>query len=471
LRGAAGAGFAGLLVFAPLNFGSTRAGGSEIIALTCTIATLLWFASCVRSGHRPQVPAAAAGAAVLLVLAAVPWITGLVSPTPVAVFTETHFARVVAHWPFSIVWRTPINTLALILALAASALALIDLARSPGWALTFSLSIALTGSAVALLAMLQNHTAASGIYWRNDGPMPGTFCGTFYHHTAAGAYFNTAWPVAVALAWLTLDRASWALTVVGGLAVVSLLAGHGSHVSRFPQLAALLVAPFLLRSLQPWNRRRRLSAAGAAILAALLITFAGRPDTIGERWRAIFVSKVDAVKPITPPESAWLGLIRDDMAIPNTSHFGGLGDRGEGWRTAGRSIAARPLTGHGPGNWMGAASQHSVDPFVRTFFQFLQFAHQDLLQFAVEWGVPAALGWWSLLAGGLIAVVSRRRWLSPLHRQIGIAAACALTAVLLQAQLDFPLEMPAIALNVVVLTALCWAGGVQRVVTAPTRAI
>jgi hypothetical protein len=111
---------------------------------------------------------------------------------------------------------------------------------------------------------------------------------------------------------------------------------------------------------------------------------------------------------------------------------------------------------------MGAASQHTGDPFVRTFFQFLQFAHQDLLQFAVEWGVPAALAWWGLLAGAIVTAFRARLSSDPLHVSLAVAAACALAAVLLQSQLDFPLQMPALAFNVLVLAALGWS-------TAPAR--
>lgn len=107
---------------------------------------------------------------------------------------------------------------------------------------------------------------------------------------------------------------------------------------------------------------------------------------------------------------------------------------------------------------MGAASRHSDDPFVRTFYQFLQFAHQDPLQTAVEWGVPAALAAWALPAAALLAVLRARRWRSPLHRALALGAACALVAVLLQSQLDFPLQMPAVALNAAALAALCLAG-------------
>jgi hypothetical protein len=471
LRLAAGLVFAGLLVFAPLNFGSTRAGGSEELTAGCIVATLLWIASIVCGGPRARVPLGAAGSVALLTLAAIPWIAGLASPTSVTSFTQIHFSHIVTRWPYSIVWRTPGNTLALTLALAASALPLIDLARTRGWALTFSIALCVTAGAIALLALLQNYTHASGIYWRNDGRMPGNFCGTFFHHTAAGAYFNTAWPLTLALTWLAWNRprpafVTRALALAGSLATILLLAAHGSHVSRFPQVAALVVAPFLLLGLKVRGQRLWLFGVGAAVAIVFLVAIAGRAGEIGARWRLMFAATPALSAPIRSPESAWPALMRDDLFVPNTSRGGLFGDRGESWRTALRCIAVRPLTGHGPGNWMGAASHHSNDPFVRTFFQFLQFTHQDLLQFAVEWGVPATLGWWGLLAGAIVVVLCARCWLSPLHHQLGIAAACALAAVLLQAQIDFPLEMPAIALNAIVLASLCWAG-VGRHAEAP----
>lgn len=477
LRLTAGVVLTALLVYAPLNFGSTRAGGPEVLTAGCLVATLLWGASLAFSGVRVQVPLAAAAAVALFVLAALPWISGLASPTSVAAFTQAHFAHVAARWPYSILWHTPASTLAFNLALTAAALPLIDLARNRGWALTFSIALVATAVAVGLLALLQNFTHATGIYWRNDGRMPGNFCGTFYHHTAAGAYFNTAWPLAVALTWLAWNHTppvSFApvLMLTGGVGTVVLLAAHGSHVSRFPQVAALVVAPFLWRSLKTRGPRRWWPAVAGAAAVLLLVAIAGRPAVIRERWSLLFSASPVSVQPITPPESAWPALIRDDLFIPRTSHAGWFGDRGESWSTAWRSIAERPLTGHGPGNWIGAASRHSTDPFVRTFYQFLQFTHQDLLQFAVEWGVPAMLAWWSLLVGALVLVVRARRWLSPLHRQIAIAAACGLAAVLLQAQGDFPLQMPAITLNVIVLAALGWAGvGVPPPHLAPDHAV
>ena len=475
LRVAAGLVFTGLLVFAPLNFGSTRAGGAEVITVACAGASLLWLVALLCGGPTAAMPALPVGCLALLGLAALPWITGLASPTPVAPFTQTHFARVAARWPFSIVGSTPAGSLAFTLALAVAALPLLDLARSPRWLLTFCLALTGTAVLVALLALLQNYSHATGIYWRQEGRLPGNFSGTFYHHTAAGAYFNTAWPLAVALTWLAWDRPAPARarrTLIGAglLATIILLAAHGSHVSRLPQLLALVVSPFLLWGRPAGGPRRWLVLAGLLAAVAVLIALTGRTAEIGARWQLMFAAAPAAPVGVPPPESAWPALIRDDLFIPHTSRPGWLGDRAEGWRTALRSIARRPLTGHGPGNWIGAASQNTTDPFVRTFFQFLQFAHQDLLQFAVEWGLPATLGWWGFLTGAILVVLHSCRWPDPPQRGLVLAAACALGAVLLQAQVDFPLHMPAIALNVLVLVALCWAGATALPAPLPVPA-
>lgn len=465
LRHGAGAVLAGLLVFAPLNFGSTRAGGAEVITFACATAALLWLAGLLCGGPRAAVPAGAVILVASLALAALPWITGWAEPTPLADFTRAHFHRIAARWPYSIVWHTPASALAFTLALATAALPLIDLAHSRGWALAFSIALTVTAAAIAALALLQNYTHAAGIYWRHDGRMPGNFSGTFYHHTAAGAYYNTAWPLAVALTCLAWDRAGpgptrWALILAGLLAVILLLAAHGSHVSRLPQLLALVVAPFLLRRRAPRGIRGWMVLGGIVAAVVLIITLTGRTAEIRDRWRLMFVPVPAGPIEAQPPESAWPGLVRDDLFIPHAPPPGWLGDRSESWRTGWRALLARPLTGHGPGNWMAAASQHTSDPFVRTFFQSLQFAYQDLLQFAVEWGVPAALAWWGLLVGAIAAVVlTRTRPDLPL-RSLRVAAACGLAAVLLQAQFDFPLQMPAIAFNVIVLAALGWAGAV-----------
>ena len=469
LRNLAGAAFAALLVWAPLNFGSTRAGGPELLAAGCAAATLLWAAAWICGGPAPQVQPIVVATATVLVVAVLPWSLGLYHATPVLPFTQAHFNRVAARWPSSIVWREPAGTAAFAIALAAAVVPLTDLARVRRWRLIFSGTLAATAVLVAGLALAQNFTHAPGIYWRDEGRLPGNFCGTFFHHTSAGAYFNTAWPLAFALTWLAWDRAPaarlrTAAAVAAGLGTVLLLAGHGSHVSRFPQAAALLVTPLLLTGL-PARRNGRIApgllALGAVAAIVALIAVAGRTRDIATRWQLAFAGPGPAAAGAPPSPAEWPALMRADLFVPYTFSTGLLGVRLEGWRTALRSIADRPLTGHGPANWMGAASRHSIDPFVRTFYQFLQFAHQDTLQSAVELGLPAALAWWALLLGGALAAFRPARNTSRSRRLLARAAGCGLVAVLLQAQMDFPLQIPAVALNVAVLAALAWAGRVS----------
>jgi hypothetical protein len=454
--------FTSLLVIAPLNYGSTRAGGPELIAGGCAAAAALWLLSLVLGGAAPVLPAWTLVGSALVLLAALPWFAGIFQPTSVLPFTAAHFSRIVNRWPHSIVWITPANSLRLTVALALAILPLIDLARSRAWALAFSIALAGTATVIGGLALAQNYTHAPGIYWQSDPTVPTHFAGTFYHHTSAGAYFNTAWPLAVALAVLAARRAengfaTAALIGAAALGAVLILAAHGSHISRFPQVAALLVMPFLLRGLHFRRRSIGLLTLGAVAAIIALIAIAGRGRDIMERWQLLAAEPRGAVRGAIPDPSTWSALMRADLFVPSVAEPGMFGDRLEGWRTALRAIAARPFTGHGPADWMGAASHHSVDPFVRTFFQFLQFAHQDLLQSVVEWGLVGAAGWWLLLLGGVGTVARARVWVSSDHRALGIGAACGLAAVLLQAQLDFPLQIPAVAFNALVLAALGWA--------------
>ncbi|MBC8010411.1 MAG: O-antigen ligase family protein, partial [Burkholderiales bacterium] len=347
----------------------------------------------------------------------------------------------------------------LLVALAAAALPLTDLAREPRWALTFAVTLTTTAFLVAVLAFAQNHTRAAGIFWNNDGRMPGAFTGTFFHHTSFGAYLNPAWPLAAALAWLARRRHP-ILAALAAIACFLLLASHTAHIGRFPQFTALLIAPLFLLGLKPRlpsfrSPRVWLLAAAALVALSLLVTVGGRTSSIGSRWR-LLVHPV-SIPLIQPVEAEWPALIRDDLVIVGTSHPGWFGDRVFGWRAALSAIAERPLTGHGPANWMGAASRHTDDPFVRTFYQFLQFTHQDPLQTAVEWGVPAALAFWTLLLGGLVSVVRLR-----IRPPLALAAACALAALLLQSQLDFPLQIPALVFHAVVLAALCHSAASHR---------
>jgi O-antigen ligase len=390
------------------------------------------------------------------------WISGAVQPTTPVDFTRTHFERIVARWPHSVVNFDLGSSIAIHAGLGLTLWIVADLSRDRTW--LFILASVMVGTAVvvAFIALVQNQTHATGIFWRAEGRMPGRFWGPFFHHTSAGAYLNTVWPLAAGLtlasrrALSSFSAIRWA-AVVAGLAFIVLLGAHTTHVSRFPQAAALVALPFLIWSLvrrHSMPRPRWIVSASLGILAIIL--FAGRTGEIGQRWRLLDFSRPATVL-ATPPESQWPRLVRDDLLIPNRYNGGAFGDRGEAQRTAWRSIMTRPLTGHGPGNWHSAASRNSSDPYVRSFYLYLQFAHEDFLQTWAEWGVAGFASLLLLLPGAVIVVLWNASTTNPVSFTFALCAAAGLCTVLLQSLLDFPLQIPAVALNATVLAGMCWS--------------
>jgi hypothetical protein len=400
-----------------------------------------------------------------------------VGRTEATAFTRAHFATVAARWPQSLVWWTQENQIGFFAALALMMLVVIDLARNPRWVWAFVIALTGTGTVVAGLALVQNLRHWRTVFGEAGEPLMTYFSGTFYHHTSAGAFLNLIWPLAFSLGWLHW-RAGWRMgwnvstvgwTTLSAMATVTLGAAHAAHVSRLPQVVALLAFLLLVMLLvrrysvrmRNWSRRRLLgvTVGTLALLAttAFLISTAGRVEKILSRWQALF-NPPDAHLPVwhSPPESQWADFVGPDLIIHAASRDRTFGLRQIAYEDALAAIAERPWFGHGPGNWLGAASQHSTDPKVRSFFQMLQFTHQDVLQTTVEWGLFGTLGWWGLLAGGLL----RLGYLRATGRHLGAVEygmAFGLGCVLVQSQWDFPLQMAGLLLPVTVLSALCWS--------------
>lgn len=450
LRRAGGAGLLVALAAAPLAYGATRPAALEALLTLLGLAASCWLASLLPGRRAIALPVAVGVGLALLLVSLLPWLGGWTAPTPEPVFTTEHFARVAARWPASVVGLDRATAIALPAGLGLALVMTADLARERFWLIAFASVIAITAAAVALLAAAQHLTQAPGMFWRNEGRLPGRFWGTFFHHTSAGAYLNTAWPLAAGLLALKVRGAR-----AFGLVLVILLAAHATHVSRFPQVAALASGVVLLVRFG-WLRapRPRLVLAGILGSSLLLGVATGRLGEIGERWRQVRSADVTA-QPV-PPLAEWPRLVRADLLIPNRYQTGPAGDRGEAQQAALRGLADRPWTGHGPGNWRAAAAMHSGDPYVRTFYLYLQFAHQDFLQAAAERGLPGIGALLVLLVPAAVLPL----FLHPLGAPavLGISTAAGLGAVLLQSLLDFPLQIPAVALNAHVLAGLAWAG-------------
>jgi hypothetical protein len=327
-----------------------------------------------------------------------------------------------------------------------------------------------TGAAVALLGLLQNATHAQGIFWDNQVPMPGAFFGTFFHHTSAGAYLNTTWPLGFGLALggirsRSVSPRATALIYGGLICSALILVAHSGHISRLPQVLAIVAFIVFTFWVGLWRvvgevRGLRVALGGLSALLALAVLAFGatRLKDIRGRWDQLQWSSLKGgeTASVNAPESQWPQLMRKDLFVPSEHREYPLGDRGASYATALRAITARPWLGWGPGGWTAAAAAFSNDPFIRTFYLMVQFTHSDYLQTGVEWGLLGGTGWAIVYLGGPIFAL-RRLGRRPSHDFVGAAATTALIAVLLQSLIDFPLQIPAIQFNALALSALTWS--------------
>jgi O-antigen ligase len=266
----------------------------------------------------------------------------------------------------------------------------------------------------------------------------------------------------------------------GSLAGAGLvLVAHAAHVSRFPQVIAMVALVTFIIWTGFWRGigripRLRLVLTVAAIATGATVVGLGatRVDDIAARWDQIKLANLiggrAAVAP--PAASEWPALMRDDLFIPSDHRSYPLGDRGATYAAALSAIAERPWFGWGPGGWMAAAAVHSADPFVRTFFLTVQFTHNDLLQACVEWGLVGAAGWSLVIGGSVVFALARLRRL-PGRDYLGAGAVTALLAVFTQSLIDFPLQIPAVQFNACALAALAWSTPDARPTTPTIAAV
>jgi O-antigen ligase len=465
LRNTCGGLIVGALLFAPLAFAGTRPWAfGALISITAS-AGILWSLAVLKALATTSFPLPVVVGASLVAAIALAW---CFLPSPeVPAFTVHHFQRVSARWPQSILPRDPSWLISWAAAAVLCLLACIDLCRQPVWRTCFVTAIVASGISVAGIGLVQNFTHAPGIYWQAGNPVPTFFFGTFYHHTSAGAFLNSVWPVGFALAaelFQRRQRYAGAIVTAGAMLV---FAAHAGHISRFPQVVAVLTLLAALAWTRPWRflARRRPSVVSAILVGAGLVVAIGigvrgnRADAIRTRWSGIGWSSLrggsEPAKAPPPPES-WPRLMRADLFVASSHAEYPLGDRGAAYATAYRAIAVRPWLGWGPGGWMAAAAATSLDPFIRTFFQMLQFTHEDYLQTVVEWGLIGAAGWMLLVPASLWRTI-RELGFRPERDLLAAGAALSLAAVLVQSLIDFPMQIPAVQLNAITLAALGWS--------------
>lgn len=167
------------------------------------------------------------------------------------------------------------------------------------------------------------------------------------------------------------------------------------------------------------------------------------------------------------PAALGAGRVRAGLVAAAVAALGGIwlafasldavsvGQRVTMWREAAGILRAAP-GGVGPGAY-AAAAEKVREPSVTAagigrYSLRAQFAHNEPLQFAAEWGIPA----FGLLVLGLAAVFIRGR------RSGSWGWQWCLAGLLLLGLMDFPLRVPACKLIAAVAAGILTSGGLRR---------
>jgi len=110
------------------------------------------------------------------------------------------------------------------------------------------------------------------------------------------------------------------------------------------------------------------------------------------------------------------------------------------WSAAERMIRDAPLLGLGLGTF-----QDAYPLYAQNYYPFLMdHAHQDFLELAAGWGLPAALAWLSAI-GFLFALCVRGIFVRRRDRVYALVAVGATVLVAVHSLVEFSLQIPAIA--------------------------
>jgi hypothetical protein len=334
-----------------------------------------------------------------------------------------------------------------------------DLAHSTRWLRRLIYTMAFTGAVFALFGIWQKTSANALRIWPVEKPPPTAFA-TFWYHGNAASLLNMTWPLCFAAAlWSFQGERGHVAKAVWIAATGAIFCALAMNVSKAGHLIALglvllLVVTLLLRmrTILAEYGWRQVSAFGIIILLVLTVLVVGS-DTVeaAGRWTAY--------------------LSRE-----------GLGDsRIETAQICVGMIPAAGVFGFGPGTFVAAFQQRVAALHVHEDAIWAS-AHNDWLQYFVEWGVFGGLVWLVLWSVPVISATrhfwvvvkpgfgleqrrsrrSRERWhrsFEALRMYLCFGASLALIGVLMHAVIDFPLQIMALQIYAFTLAGIVTAEG------------
>lgn len=331
----------------------------------------------------------------------------------------------------------------------------IGLMRRLSYRLLFTFLI-VNGVALSLLGLAQQLTHATGIFWLVPVSSQ-SFVSTFIYRNHAGAYLNLVFALGAGVAWWYYGRSNRRMdksSPAGVLTFAALIVGL-MVLFTFSRGAILLLLSFVILAGLAFLRtqfRQPAHERSSAVTVGLILLLAGFLGT------GLVSLKADNIW------KRFEGMISDPVASAR--------DRTQAHAAALEMFAAEPVFGWGAGCFRYGFPLH-VYRHPEIYYsgtaqrKFWEHAHNDLLEYPIEFGVvgsllmAAPLGWlgWAL--------VRRRFWSNPL----ALLAALGCVLCLVHARMDFVFQNPAILLTwaVVLLSAARWAELDQQPSAKPGR--
>ena len=413
-------------------WGTTREWTKDLVCGILLIDTALFASALIGIRRFPRIPTVAA--AIILFVLAQGWIlTGNTrTPLPPGSVIPDHHGGILQFIPGFVGRADSFRAMLLISGLLGAFCIASDLSANRLWRMRLWKTLALTGTSIVALGLIQRLTNAPAIFWNVYENTGETFFGVFRYHANAGAFINLMIPLTAGLAILSLrerwhdaSRVFWITATLATLVAVCVNVSRGA----IAVTGAIFLAGFfwLLPSACIHYRRKTkkiLLPLLFFVTAASLLIFSFGADRLIYRWNSGGISD---------PRRILTYQVIISHVLPQSG-----------------------LWGFGPGSFEPVfAAVVSADhlPVKGRWDK----AHNDHLQTLVEWGWLGYSAWAILLLGALwkgVALANKASSLS--SRTLGISCTLSLGGVALHALIDFPLQIASIELISVLVAGMLW---------------
>ena len=336
--------------------------------------------------------------------------------------------------------RDPSSSMSVMLRLTGLALAFLisaNLASRRSWGRALMITLAANGALLSLYGLIQKADRDYLGIWEGR-VLPTSVFGPFWYHANAAAFLELCWPLAAVLMFQAL-RIRWygnqASRIIWVLATLAMAAGFFVNISRaghilfLGQAMLLPVGLFWIGRQAGSHDEQPVSAKAGGMLFVLL------------------AGGVVAIAASFGWENAWQRWPGGEQQESNVLRL-------EVYRYCWNMLPKAGWLGIGPGAFDAVFATAPLENIPKPRGHWV-YAHNDYLQYALEWGVVGGAMLMLLVSAAVWKLISRmshlRRQHSTLRATTLWAIMVALGAVAAHGLVDFPLQILSIQLYVVTL--------------------